>query len=263
MPKEERPDEAAARRIVESECHVHLEFADLTGGVDYLTLDNSVALEVTRFTDGLLRRDMAVASGADHVTELGTGYDWHVTFDGYPRYDGLAGRLYPPLHVLETHGLEHWDPARMAWWAQRVETLREAVVILAQERVVDAQARLSAQRPTRLFVSTSGGWTYGGPDAALEVLEAAIAADSKHLDKLQEQAAQQRQLWIWTDVATTGSLRRAFSPEEQRLPSRPPDLPSAVTHLWCVDEGHNRGWAWWPDRGWFSVTVDSGPEPLS
>lgn len=62
---------------------------------------------MTPYTDGRLRADMAVAGDAERVTPLGTGMDWMVTYDGYPRYDGLPARMYAPLHTLETHGLEH------------------------------------------------------------------------------------------------------------------------------------------------------------
>jgi hypothetical protein len=130
----------------------------------------------------------------------------------------------------------------MHWWMANSPTLRETAKGLEDERVVHAQTIVAKAPPTKLFVSTSGSWSYGGPDSALEVLEAFVAADAGHTAKLGAAGVPERHLWLWTDYGTVGALRAAF--EEHRLPARPPQLPAQVTDLWCVDEVHRRGWRW-------------------
>ncbi|KQV05015.1 hypothetical protein [Leifsonia sp. Root112D2] len=49
---QERPNEAVAKQIVERVMGIELTHADTHGGVDYLSLDGTVALEVTAVTDG-------------------------------------------------------------------------------------------------------------------------------------------------------------------------------------------------------------------
>lgn len=130
----------------------------------------------------------------------------------------------------------------MAWWAQDVPTLRDAVAALAAERVSQAQAEVPGEQPSRLFSSSSGGWEYGGPDNALELLERYVQADGKHLKKLSASEATEKHLWEWTDSATTGNFRRLY--QDDRLPTRPPVLPAELTHLWVADEGYGVGIRW-------------------
>lgn len=185
---------------------------------------------------------MAVATQFDSVVPLGTGHDWWVVFDGHPKYQDLAARLYLPLHTLETHGLLRWEPTAMVWWARDVSTLRDAVTALVAEHISQAQAEVPREQPSRLFSSSSGGWVYRGPDTALGLLDGYVQADGKHLKKLGASGAIERHLWEWTDTATTGDFRRMY--EDDRLPTRPPVLPTEVTHLWVADEAHRMGIPW-------------------
>lgn len=253
MPQTEGPDEQIACAVVTRETGHPLEFADYTGGVDYTTPDGTVVLEVTRFTNHLLRRDMAVATRFDSVVPLGTGHDWWVVFEGHPRYQDLAARLYQALNTLETHGLHRWEPTAMLWWARDVPTLRDAVTALVAEKVSQAQAEVAREQPSRLFSSSSGGWVYSGPDAALELLDRYVRADGKHLKKLGASGATERHLWEWTDTATNGSFRRIY--KDDRLPTRPPVLPAEVTHLWVADEVHRIGICW-DGQSWQRFGID-------
>lgn len=132
----------------------------------------------------------------------------------------------------------------MAWWAEDVPTLRDALRDLATERVAQAHAFVPKERSAQLLVMSSSGWSYSGPDAALTVLEDFVAADTKHSSKLGKTGASDRLIWAWTDMATPGFLRQAFSHRETRLPSRAPNLPEAITELWCIDDVYERGWRW-------------------
>lgn len=257
MPQTERPDERRARDAVARETGLDLVFTDLNGSVDYLARDIGAALEVTRFTNPLIRRDLDVVSKRDHELPLGTSFDWWVTFDGHPKYDGLNIRLHKPLTALESHGLRQYDHAAMNWWMETTPTLGESAHQLRRERVAHAQALHRGSNPTQLLVSSSGGWIYGGPDAALGILEDRVSSDAGHLQKLEATEAPSRHLWVWTDFATEESLRHAFEPAQERLPNRAPKFPQAVTDFWCVDEFYGRGWRWSPSTGWTWVNIPS------
>ena len=243
-----------ARHVVERETRRTFIFSDLSGDVDFRSTDGEAALEVTRFTNPILRRDQAVATNRDHVLELGTAYDWHVTFEGHPKYNELPTRLYPALHALETHRLASWDPSSMYWWAQGVPTLRAAIEQMSTEGVLHARSVASTARPSRLFVYPSGSYSYGGPDAALRVLEDEIALEADHVAKLASAGTSETHLWIWTDFATIGDFRRALDDEETALPSRRAHLEPEVTHLWIMDEPARRGWQWSRESGWLWVS---------
>ena len=255
MPQQERPEERRARDVVAHLTGHDLQFTDLRGGIDYAVRDMSVALEVTRFTERRVRRDMSEAARNDHMLDLGTSYDWRVTFDGFPKYNNLVVRLYAPLLRLENHELERYSRSQ-DWWMRHVPTLKEATSCLLAQGVLHARATVPDKWPSRLFISPSQGWVYGGPDAALELLESAIGRDTNHIQKLGVTEAIERHLWYWTDMATPDDFRRALA-IDGGLPSRAPKLPAEVTHLWCVDISYSRGWRWAPSSGWAWMTAPS------
>lgn len=243
MPQQESEDEARARRFAGTALGLTFEFTDLTGDVDFTSADGSLALEVTRYTNPKLKMDMKVAATADYVLPLGTGYDWWVTFAGYPRFKGLVQRLYGALQSLESHELECYSDT-MRWWLDEVSTLDGALQTLSKEGVLEARRALRQLDVAQLVIMTSGGWNYGGPDRALDLLEARVALDRTHTEKLARQTSPLRGLWVWVDEHTEPGLTRALSPEESRLPGRAPDLPAGIERLWVVDEGSGRGWHW-------------------
>lgn len=255
MPQTERQDEARASRSVAKGTGIQLDFADLSGGVDYRSVDSDMVLEVTRFTNPLIRRGMVESARQDHAVPLGTGYDWWVTFQDFPRFNGIVSRLYPALLTLEHHDLNRCHPGGIAWWARHVPTLSDAVDLMVQEGILYTEASAPQERPSRLFISSSASWKYSGVDAALALLEEAVAADIKHVTKIQKEGVSERHLWLWTDRATSKDFRRALSPGETQLPSRPPVLPEGLTHLWCADDEYARGWMWDPRGAWRWITV--------
>ena len=243
MPQDESPDELRAATYAATLLGLPLEFTDLNGNVDYTSADGSTSLEVTRYTNKQVKVDLAASEKADYVIPLGGGHDWIVTFAGYPRFKGLVQRLYPALQGLETHGLVQYTD-QMDWWLERVPTLEDEIAVLNAERVIDAQAMVRRGEVAHLMIMTSGGWTYGGPDSALELLEARLALDRNHSEKLRRQATSHKHLWAWVDEETDRGLARALAPDEQRLPARPPELPDGVDQLWVVEEASGRGWFW-------------------
>ncbi len=261
MPQQERPNERRAAATVARHLHVQPEYVDLTGGVDYRfeRTGRPAALEVTRRTSPVAHSKAAVASKHEHVIETGLLHrDWAVTFDGFPSYKGLKERLVPALMTLEQHHFFDYHEDVHRWWLSHVPTLREALDVLADERVRSADAvnfrgdRMQNGPISRVFLNLSSAWVYGGVESALTLLESLVADSNSIGDrlKLDETHATERHLWIWLDRHTDMCLRHALETDEDRLPERPPALPREVTHLWCVDEPTGRGWYYSPDTGW-------------
>jgi hypothetical protein len=253
VPQGESPDERRAAQYAATVLGMAFEFTDLTGNVDYTSRDGSTSLEVTRYTNKQLKVDLVAAQRADFVLPLGGGHHWIVTFAGYPVFKGLVQRLYPALQGLETHGLVQYTD-QMDWWLEHVPTLQDEIARLNRERVIDAQSQVPREEVANLVIMTTGEWTYGGPNAALELLEARVALDRNHSEKLGRQPTRRRHLWAWVDDQTDRGLARALGSEENRLPSRSPELPPEVDQIWVVDEVSGRGWLW-DGTSWSFVQV--------
>ena len=93
----------------------------------------------------------------------------------------------------------------------------------------------------------------------------ALAARTDNAAKLTESGATQRRLFVWIDGATPFAIERALShqPPSWRddgdngfgLPTQPPTLDPAFTHLWVLHKGSG-GWLW-DGRDWQSFEDDS------
>lgn len=105
----ERPDEVAAKRIIEKRLRerVRLEHADRLGGVDYLTSDGKIAVEVTRVTDGDVKngRDALKRSREKAVAELPLQACWLVIIsEKLHGQNTIQQRVHPMLVDLEAAG---------------------------------------------------------------------------------------------------------------------------------------------------------------
>lgn len=257
VPQPERPDESRAADLVRGLTGADLSFTGALGGIDYTGTHDGrrVILEVTRFTRHELIRDwLAAADHHDSVRLLPTANCWVATFDGYPRYTDLEARLGPALRDLETHGIFGYYAPDMYWWMVHVPTLADALARLSGDRVIDVRV-FDAKPGTepQLFVSSSGGWSYGGPDAALETVERYLVDEKKHLAKTIAEPADERHLFLWSDAATPESLTKAFTEWWPTQPGRSPSLPEELDHLWVVHEPSLRGWHWSESAGWAQV----------
>lgn len=262
MPQDVRPDEQAAADLVAATTGLHFEFSG--GGIDFTCTDGPqrTVLEVTRCTRPMLKRDeLAAAAHAERTLPIWTSRSWWVTFDGHPVYNGLPERLSEPLRRLETHGVSEFDTASHAWWMRRAPTLSPSVQALEDEHVLYARTldMKDPHAPPQLFVSATGGFTYGGPDSALEVLESYLLSEQLHLNKTALEPADERHLFVWTDLATEEGLARALRTTWPALPTRAPALDPAPDHLWLVDEATGLGWHHGPS-GW--EAIEAGP-PVS
>lgn len=264
MSQPERPDEAAAAEVVCRETGATLHYSGQAGGIDYTGKcgTQSIILEVTRFTDRTLLRDWDAAVKFDDAPEIPTRSSWWLTFEGHPYYAELEKRLGPALQELEFHGLSYYYRPDMAWWMSQVPSLRESIAALNQEQVTAARVLETKvpPPPSYLFVSSSGAWSYGGANEALAVLETYLTDEEKHLTKTSVEPADVRHLFVWSDTATTNEYSRALSEDRYWpiLPTRAPNIPHAIDHLWLVYEPTGLGWHWTALTGWQTIQATEG-----
>lgn len=96
----------------------------------------------------------------------------------------------------------------------------------------------------------SGG-AASGSDGALEHLISALESKPDNVEKLRASGADERHLFVWIDDNTNFAIARPLSRDAPPwddggfgLPSKPPEIDPAITHLWVVHERSRRGWLW-------------------
>lgn len=253
----ESPDEIDAKEIVERILGIVLEHADKNGGVDYLSPDAQVAVEVTRVTDGrkAAGRGALRASQKAGVPEGVLQTCWLV-FASETRA-GLKTFLqsvHPLLMQLEAAGEEFFfDQAAHVHVLER-GPLSEVYLGLLKagvERALAAPHRADPGHTHQIIPTLGGGGSASGSDAAVELLVAELGRRADNPDKLGRSGAEQRHLFVWLDDDTRFDIARPLSRDAPSwddggfgLPSLVPPIPAAVTHLWVVHERSRRGWLW-------------------
>jgi hypothetical protein len=253
----ERPNELVAKRIVEREMKVDLEHHDTNGGVDYLSLDGVVSLEVTAVTDGekdgawkALKRSKA--KGASAAVLQGC---WIVVVpDDQAEMRTFVQRVQPAIVELELAGQAHFDRQRAAIHVMNRGALARVYQPLLDagvERAVHAPHRESPDHDHRLIISAGSGGTASGSDAAVGLLLDALVDKPDNSRKLRDTGASQRHLFVWVNDNTAYGIARPLAREnppwggdEWGLPSKAPTLDPAITHLWIMHEGSGMGWLW-------------------
>jgi hypothetical protein len=108
----ERPNEKAAKQIVESVLGIEFVHADSTGGVDYRSTDGEHAVEVTRITDGRKKaaRDALRTSRASATPDVTLQNCWLVLVPDTQHGMKTALQYLPPLFAqLEATGETYFD----------------------------------------------------------------------------------------------------------------------------------------------------------
>jgi hypothetical protein len=254
---QERPDEAIAKQIVEGVLGVSLEHADTTGGVDYLSSDSRVALEVTRVTDG---RKIGAWKAFRHSRDASASSPrldscWIVfVSDTQPGMKTIHQRVEPMLAALEAAGVDHYfaqrDLVRALEGHELGETFRE-LAAAGVERGSAVTHDADASHVHRALVSMGSGGSASGSDEALERLIGELEGKPDNALKLRESGAENRHLFVWIDDDTPFDISRPLSRDAPSwddghfgVPSRRPELDPAITHLWVVHERSRRGWLW-------------------
>lgn len=257
---QERSNELLAKQIVEKIMDVELEYADTHGGVDYLSPDGSIALEVTAVFDGenegareALRK--STKKGASEAPLQGC---WLVLIkEAQPRMKTFVQRVQPAIAALELAGETRFDDQRAGLHVLQqgpLSSLYRPLLEAGVEMAVYGPHAANAADPEHvheLIVSTGSGGTVGGSNEALAELLAALEPKTDNSRKLLASGAELRHLFVWLNDDTPYNIARplerdapSWSDEGWGVPSAAPRLDSAITHLWVVHHRSRRGWLW-------------------
>jgi hypothetical protein len=259
----ERAEEFAARCIVERNSDYTLRLLD-DGGVDqtvdYLVLAECGVielgvLEVGRNTSESARRDEDAherhTAGPRRIA--GLRRSWHIGIDSdRARFRSLLRSLSPLL--LEAESLSRW---KISTWSAHgygadAQTLEWR---LARLGVRSVTALEPAGEPA-VWIAPMYGWSAGAnPDSAVDEVEAWLGSGSDDQlgigrKLLTRPDLPERHLFVWADRQ---KMSAAYALGRGELPSRAPQLPAQVTHLWLAAESAVSGcggWAWAAVSGW-------------
>ncbi|MEJ1116749.1 hypothetical protein WBN73_20790 [Paenarthrobacter sp. CCNWLY172] len=261
----ERNDEDAARKIVEKVLGIPLEHADVNGGVDYLSNDHDVALEVTRVTDEAkkdARRTFEKSAAEGSKASLHTCWTVTVHETHWPAKN-FEQTVQPLIAELESAGLTSFDEQKAREHVLDNEEFSHIYGPLLKAGVGDA--RPLEERPDcpehahRVLLSTWGGGPVHDSNGSLVELIKELQKPNRkdNLRKLRASGAKERHLFVWLDDDTAGSISHPLShgaqsgaDKEWGTPAGMPPLNSAITHLWIMHERSGLGWRWDGEKWW-------------
>lgn len=264
-----QPEEVLAARVLNHVLGVHVAHTDVNGESDlaFVVRGNiPAAVEVTFFTDQQTKvaQDAWVREREREFVVTQLRSSWNVTVQGESaRYKLLRQNLEPYLAALEAASITSYDQWSIGH--RLLETMPGVVRALAALRVVQASV-MKTKDPSvqHIFISPMGGYTSRGSDAALGDIEEYLLRRGDNARKLEASKASERHIFVWLDMDTPGAVARPFTAgrivenfDHFGLPSRPPELPGAVTDLWVVHIGTGVGWRWNEAVGWEALDLQA------
>ncbi|MHC8609801.1 hypothetical protein ACW4FP_19345 (plasmid) [Paenarthrobacter ureafaciens] len=261
----EGPEEVAAKEVVERVLEIQLDHADVNGGVDYLSKDRRIALEVTTVTDEAkkdTRRTFEKSAKEGSAASLQTC--WTVTVSETQRpAKNFEQRVQPLIAELESAGVKAFDEQDAAEHVYDNGEFSHIYKPLLDAGVSDARPLDErpdcAEHAHRVLRSTWGGGPVQDSNGSLVELTNELN-DPKRKDnrtKLQASGAKERHLFVWLDDDTAGSISHPLShgapsgaDEEWGTPAGMPPLHSAITHLWVMHKRSGLGWRWDGEKWW-------------
>lgn len=256
---QERPNEQRAKEIVERVMSVQLCHADTHGGVDYVSPDGTVAVEVTAVTEGRRNgvRDALKRSVKKGVKDVELRSCWIVMVDDLQdEMKTFIQRAQPAIAALESAGETTFvDQPAHVHILQNSE-LSHAYRTLLEAGVTRASSAPHQARPDdpghshQIVVSLSSGGSVTDSNDALGRLLESLKEKPDNAKKLSESGAAERHLFVWVNRNTAGSITRTLDGDAPDYvtgwgaPSIDPTLDKAITHLWVAHEGTGRGWLW-------------------
>lgn len=256
---QERPNEAIAKQIVERVMGIQLEHADTHGGVDYISTDGTVALEVTAVTAGEKQGARAALSRSEakgSPTRL-QGCWLVFTSDTQERMKTFVQRVQPAIAELEFAGETYFDDQRArvhVFEGGKLSHVYRPLLVAGVERATHVPERDLAEDTDhvhRIFVSTGGGGSVSGSDESFDLLMHELNEKPDNAMKLRTSGADQRHLYVWLNDDSRYDIARPLSREAPSwaddgwgLPTVEPRLDPAVTHFWVVHARTRLGWLW-------------------
>lgn len=261
---QERLNETDAKEIVERVMRIQLKHADTHGGVDYLSPDGTVALEVTAVTDGGKQgaRDALSKSKAKGSPTRLHGCWSVMVAENQPGMKTFVQRVQPAIAKLEFAGETHFQQQRAVIHVIEKGALSHVYLPLLKAGVERADHLAHPYRPEedpdhihRMLIMTTSGGSVSGSDESLDLLMDALNEKNDNPAKLRASGAEQRHLFVWLDGDTWFNIARplgheapAWADEGWGLPLIEPSLDPAITHLWVVHARSLRGWLWDGER---------------
>lgn len=96
-------------------------------------------------------------------------------------------------------------------------------------------------------------WLSSDPEDVVTFVERFAASSTDNLSKLRDSGAAERHLFVWGGVFPQDwASLRPLQLDIAALPSRAPNLPPEITHVWIAADGErpSRIVHWSPDSGW-------------
>ena len=258
---QERPNETKAKQIVERAMGIQLGHADTHGGVDYLSIKGTVALEVTAVTEGARKssRDALSRSKAKGSPTTRLQRCWLVfVADTHPETKSFVQRVQPMVADLEFAGETYFNQRRAKAHVDNKGELSHVYLPLLDAGVDRAvpvphsQSLEESDHVHRIRVSAgSGGGSVSSSDESLSLLMEALNEKTDNPLKLHASGAEQRHLFVWLDDDTSYNIACPLSREAPSwadagwgLPTTSPHLDPAISHLWVVHAQSLLGWLW-------------------
>jgi hypothetical protein len=250
----ERPDEYAARMIVETNSAWTLKVIDDgksgDGLVDYEIIDNGKpagVLEVGRNTDANATANVAawVRWAARPRVLPGLKWSWGLECDAQQaKFKQIFNLALPILTELEKAGIQSAD-GLSADGPDSFGGRLSAIGVLSAS-VIDQH-----RNPGRVVtVSGTSAWAPDGPQAVVEELEEWLQSTQPDPTGLRRKLSTthlpHRHAFVWVDLRSPWAAWGAL--DEDPLPSGDPGLPSPLTGVWVASG--TAGWTWSVGKGW-------------
>lgn len=259
----ERAEEFVARCIIERNSDYTLRLLDdgrVDETVDYLVLAERGAielgvLEVGRNTSQRARVDENAhekhTAGPRRIP--GLRRSWHIGID---RDRAKFRSLFRNLSVLllEAESLSRWEIS--TWGAHGYGADAQTLEWRLASLGVRSATALDVASEPAVWIAPMYGWSAGvSPDSAVDEIEAWLGSGSDDQLGIRRKLVTrpdlpERHLFVWAD---RHKMSAAYALGRAGLPSRAPQLPAQVTHLWLAAESAVSGcggWAWAAVSGW-------------
>jgi len=265
MTKQPRPEghsERLAREVVSRSLGAAVE-----------CYDNGCA---DRMPDGLIRYADGRTAGLEVVGDHDEGYmrqrDALATLEHEMRIDGLRWSWSASVkRGVSIKTLKHKLPAQLRRAEEGATRPEHAGAALRAADVCDALGLFTATASTRgpagrvMLLSEP----FGGFGTGAEALPAWVEKLLHEQPDVGEKLAAARlgdegHAFIWVSISSDVAIQTVLDGASTDLPTRSPDLPAGVTHVWVMSGfTSTRGLAWFPNTGWHEVPLRwSNEQPL-